>query len=149
MNYEQLYDTLTEREKAVAESLKAAGRLSRAIGKNTESGNLAEVKKIAQLLEETTDQLRGQVAEIRAEAEGFDVKAYFTGGDFTRQLLEACRAANIDVTGEKGTYEMFPYKVRVVGDGERSEEVWMDRKKIPSARPSAAPGPTKAGQEKL
>ena len=43
----------------------------------------------------------------------------------------------------------FPYKVRIYGDDEHAEEVWINRKKHPSVRPSAVADTIKAGQDKL
>mgnify|MGYP001075939106 CR=1 FL=1 len=52
----------------------------------------------------------------------------------------------MDVIGEFPVYEMFPYKVRI--DAE-TQEVWLDRKKVPGLRPRALAQFIKAGQEKL
>ena len=44
---------------------------------------------------------------------------------------------------------MFPYKVRVYGDDEHAEEVWINRKKVASFRPAAVADTIKQGREKL
>ena len=46
-------------------------------------------------------------------------------------------------------YEMFPYKVRIVGDEEHAAEVYINRKKVPSFRPSYIAETIRADREKL
>jgi len=70
-------------------------------------------------------------------------------GDFAEQVVDACRAKDIDVQGNKGIYEMFPYKVRVYGDEEHFGEVYLNRKKLPTCRPSFVADTIAAGKEKL
>ena len=149
MNYEELYNALQPDMKDLKDAASAAVRSQKAIVKNTDTGNLAEVKKALSLLEDALRKADTAAACLSAEISRFDTHEYFAGGDFSKQLLEACAAAEIDVKGEKGIYEMFPYKVRVVGDAEHAEEVYINRKKIPSFRPSHVASVIKAGQEKL
>ena len=52
----------------------------------------------------------------------------------------------IDVKGEKGVYEMFPYKIRIAAE---TQEVFMNRKKLATFRPSFVAETVHAGQEKL
>ena len=149
LNYEELYETLQPMEKALKDSAGAVTRLQKAIQKNTENGNLTEVKKNLEALAEAVDLLKERVDAVGAEVNAFDTKAYFVEGDFTRQLLAACEEKEIDVIGERGVYEMFPYKVRITGDMEHAEEVYINRKKLPSFRPSFVAETIRAGQEKL
>ena len=44
---------------------------------------------------------------------------------------------------------MFPFKIRVLGDEEHPAEVWMNRKKVASFRPSYVAGTVKASQDRL
>ena len=149
LNYEDLFNTLQGMDKSLKDSAGAVARLQKAIQKNTETGNLAEVKKGLSALSEAVEQLKARAAAMDAEVNGFDTKAYFTEGDFTRQLLEACGEKGIDVKGEKGVYEMFPYKVRILSDEEHAGEVYIDRKKAPSCRPAYVAELIRAGQSKL
>ena len=149
MNYEELYTELNERDKDLSDRVRTAGRLGKAVGKHTESGDLAKLREAARQLEEAAGEILRQAEAIRAGVEGFDARAYFADGDFTRQLLDACREAGVDVQGEKGVYEMFPYKVRIVGDGEHPEEVWLDRKKIPTVRPLTVANTIREGLDRL
>lgn len=149
LNYEDLFRTLQTLDKNLKDSAGAVARLQKAIQKNTEAGNLTEVKKGLAALNDTVEQLKTAASAMEAEVNAFDTGAYFTDGDFTRQLLEACAAREIDVKGEKGVYEMFPFKVRVYGDGENAGEVYIDRKKAPSCRPSYVADLIRAGQARL
>ena len=49
-NYEDLYNTLQPMEKALKDSAAAVTRLQKAIQKNTDSGNLTEVRKSLEAL---------------------------------------------------------------------------------------------------
>ena len=147
--YEALLETLKPLQKDVKDDAGAAVSAQKKIARNVEEGNLAEAKKQISALKEAAAQLIKQAETLQETLNGFDVQEYFVSGDFTRQLLDACRDREIDVKGEKGVYEMFPYRIRVLGDAERPAEVWMDRKKVPSCRPAFVADRVKKGQEKL
>lgn len=148
-NYEELYEALQPMEKALKDSAGAVVKYQKAIQKNTETGNLVEIRKLLDQFEEAETLLKERIAAVREKIEEFDTKAYFADGDFTKQLLEACAGQGVDVRGETGVYEMFPFKVRIVGDGEQEGEVWINRKKMPSFRPSYVAGVIHNDQEKL
>ncbi|MBQ6257966.1 MAG: hypothetical protein IJJ60_15350 [Clostridia bacterium] len=148
-NYEELFNTLQAMDKSLKDSAGAVAKLQKAIQKNTETGNLNEVKKGLSALTDAVEQLKARAASMDAEVNGFDTKAYFMDGDFTRQLLDACAEKDIDAKGEKGVYEMFPYKVRVLSDEEHAGEVYIDRKKAPSCRPAYVADLIRTGQAKL
>ena len=147
--YETLIDTLKPFQKSVKDGAAATVSAQKKIAKDVETGNLIEAKKLLTGLRETAAQLIRQTEAMENELNMFDVQDYFVSGDFSQQLLEACADRGIDVKGEKGVYEMFPYKVRVVGDSERPGEVWMDRKKVQSCRPAYVAETVKKGQDKL
>ena len=149
MNYETLLEELKSPVKGIKDLSGSTVSAQKKIQKNLELGNLTEVRKQLAALKEAADMLSVQTEALRAQVEGFDVQGYFVSGDFTRQLLESCEKKGIDVKGEKGVYEMFPYKIRVVGDDERPGEVWMDRKKVQSCRPEYVAETVRVGQEKL
>ena len=149
MNYEELYNTLQPDIKDLKDAASAAVRLQKTIVKHIETGNLAEVRKALDQMGEALEKAEAAATGLTAELDGFDTREYFAGGDFSRQLLEACAAEEIDVKGEHGVYEMFPYKVRVLGDEEHAEEIYVNRKKLPSFRPSYVASFIKAGREKL
>lgn len=146
MNYEELYETLQPMGKNLKDSANAVGRLQKAVLKDADNGNLTDMKKDLAALREAADLLQERIQAYETEASGFDTGEYFMSGDFTRQLLDACAAKNVDVKGEKGIYEMFPYKVRISAE---TEEVYMNRKKISSFRPAFVAETVRAGQEKL
>ncbi len=147
--YEALIEALKPFQKSVKDSAVATVSTQKKIAKDVETGNLTEAKKLLAGLKDTATQLIQQTEALETELNTFDVQEYFVSGDFTRQLLEVCKEKEIDVKGEKGVYEMFPYKLRVVGDAERTGEVWMDRKKVQSCRPAFVADTVKKGQVKL
>ena len=62
-------------------------------------------------------------------------------------MVEACQAREIDVRSlDAGNYEMFPYSVKVSAD---RQEITVNRKKVPTARPSWFADYIKKNQEKL
>ena len=147
--YEDFLTDIQSAGKGLKDSASAAVRLQKGLQKNLETGNLAEVKRIVSALDETIEQLRASADAVRAGIEGFDTREYFAEGGFSRQFLDACKEKGINVRGEKGVYEMFPYKVRVLGDAEHPGEVYIDRKKVPSFRPSYVAEVIRQGQAKL
>lgn len=147
--YETLMETLKPLQKSVKDGAAATVSAQKKIAKDVETGNLTEAKKLLAGLKETAANLIRQAEDMEETLNGFDVQDYFVSGDFTKQLLEACGSLGINVRGEKGVYEMFPYKIRVVGDAERQGEVWLDRKKVQSCRPVFVAETVKKGQEKL
>ena len=149
MNYEEFYNNLNPGQKELKDAVNSAVRQQKSLVKNIEEGNLTEVKKILPQLTDAVEKIKKQIDEIGSNVEAFDTKAYIVSGDYTRQMLEACRDAGVDVKGEKGIYEMFPYKVRIVGDEEHAEEIWINRKKHASVRPKTLAETIRAGQEKL
>jgi hypothetical protein len=149
MNYEELYNSLNPLQKELKDAANSAVRQQKSLVKNIDVGNLAEVKKIIPQISEAAANIQMKIREIEDKVEAFDTKAYVISGDYTKQMLEACRDVGIDVKGEKGVYEMFPYKVRIVGDEEHAEEIWINRKKHLSVRPKALAETIRAGQEKL
>ena len=85
-NYEELYAALQPLEKALKDSATAVTKYQKAIQKNTDSGNLAEVKKSLEAASEAAKLLTERIEAVREEVDGFDTRVYFAEGDFTRQL---------------------------------------------------------------
>lgn len=148
-NYEALLEMTVPLSKNVKDTANTTVRLQKAIQKNTENGNLAEAKKALGALQEAIVQLKERTDALQHEIDSFDEQEYFVSGDFTQQLLNACTEKKVDVKGEKGVYEMFPYKVRILGDAEHPAEVYMDRKKVPSVRPEYVAEVIRQGQIRL
>lgn len=147
--YEELYEELQPLEKALKDAAAQAVRFQKAIQKDTDAGNLVNLKKNLEMLEAAASSLKENIQAVSQVTEEFDTKDYFISGDFSKGLLDACRDKGIDVVGEKGVYEMFPYKVRILGDDEHDAEVYINRKKIPSFRPEFVAETIREGREKL
>ena len=148
-NYEEFYAEVLPLEKALKDAAGAIAKAQKNIAKNTASGNLAEARKLAAGLSEAIERLKSSADALTEQLDTLDVQTYFTDGDFTRQLLAACEQRGIDVRGEKGVYEMFPIKVRVLGDAEHAAELWLNRKKLPSFRPEFVADTIQIEQTKL
>ena len=149
MNYEDLLNGVQPALKAVKDGAAAVTKHQKPLAKNMDSGNLPEIRKEIAILKEQADALQAQVREIEQAVEGFDFQEYFVSGDFTRQMLDSCAEKKIDVVGEKGVYQMFPYKIKIVADEEHAPEVWQDRKKLNSFRPAYVAETIRIGRAKL
>lgn len=146
MDYELLYGELHAMEKKLKESLNAAQKLSKAIARDTENGDLKTLDKelsvYAELLETQTE----IVKNLQEAVDGFDSKTYFESGEFAGQMLALCEEKGVDVTGEYPVFEMFPYRVKF--DTE-NQDIYLDRKKVQCIRPRSFVDTVKAGQERL
>ncbi|MDO4268158.1 MAG: hypothetical protein Q4C73_06755 [Eubacteriales bacterium] len=67
-------------------------------------------------------------------------------GEFAQQMLAICEEKGVDVTGEYPVYEMFPYRVKF--DTE-NQDIYLNRKKVPSLRPLSFVQTVKDGQDRL
>lgn len=146
MNYEVLYRELMASEKQLADSAGQVQKACKAAVKDTEKGDL---KDLSRQLQAALDSAKSQIAAIeslQAALDGFDTAAYFESGDFTSQMLEYAREKGVDVAGENPVFEMFPYKVRVDAAG---QEVYLNRKKISSVRPSSVISQVATEQQRL
>lgn len=146
MNYEELYNNLQSLEKTLKDRQAAALKQYKNAVKNTEAGDVKSLSKnLEQLLSILADEQK-LAEDLKQNVENFDTKTYFESGDFAAQLLESCSEKEIDVKGEYPVYEMFPYKVKI--DAE-TQDVYVDKKRIPCARPAELAKQIKAGQDKL
>ena len=136
MDYEELYASLTAASKEVQDCLRVADESLKKAQHGAGTGNLAELSKALEQLSQAAQQMTARAANVQEEVAAFDTKEYFQSGEFARQMVAACRAKGIDVKGEKGIYEMFPFKVRVIGDADHAQEVNVNRRRLPTFRPS-------------
>ncbi len=146
MNYEELYAGLQAQEKTIKDQLAQLQKLFKAIGKESEGGDLKNLQKDLESMGQAAAAVSAAVASMQQQAGEFDTQAYFENGDFAEQMLEACRENQVDVRGEFPVYEMFPYRVRL--DTE-NQDIYLDRKKIQCMRPRSFAAMVKAGQERL
>lgn len=146
MDYEELYSRLQEGEKQLKDRLAAMQRISKAVAKETEAGDLKSLIRDLNTLAEEAGKQSAVLQELKDQAEQFDAKAYFENGDFAEQMLACCKEMGVDVQGTYPVYEMFPYRVRI--DTE-NQDLYLDRKKVACMRPGSFVQMVKAGQERL
>ena len=146
MNYEELYDLLQPVCKDLKDQSNLIGRMYKAIVKDVEAGNLKGVTKSLETMKSAIASLTAAANAMEEKTDAFDTEEYFKSGDFTAQMLDACREKEIDVIGESPVFEMFPYRVRI--DAE-NQEVFLDRKKITTMRPNALVSGIAASRAKL
>lgn len=146
MNYEELYQALQPEEKCVKDNLASLQKLFKAVGRETESGDIKSLVRDLNAMSQMAAACTAALEGMKHTVSEFDTRAYFENGDFAEQMLASCREKGIDVRGEFPVYEMFPYKVRL--DVE-NQDVYLDRKKVQCMRPQSLAGLVKSGQEKL
>ena len=146
MNYEELYANVTPMEKEIKDSASTITRLYKKIVKDTESGNIVEIRKSLELLAQAADTLSERTSVLEDQIGEFDQVAYFEDGQFIKEMLEECAKKEIDVIGESPVFEMFPYRVRIDAS---NQEVYLDRKKLPTMRPLSVAQTISTSREKL
>lgn len=146
MNYETLYQSLQTDQKSLKDAIALLQKLYKSISREMEEGDIKNLMRDITSMKETADRLTSSLESFEDTAESFDTKAYFESGEFTEQMLAACREKGIDVRGEFPVYEMFPYRVKV--DTE-NQDLYLDRKKVQCMRPQSFADIVQKGQEKL
>ncbi len=146
MDYENLYQDLQPDQKALKDALALLQKLFKSSCRETESGDVKNLIRDLSSMKEASSLLTSALESLEDTLKGFDAGAYFESGEFTGQMLEACRAKGVDVRGEFPVYEMFPYRVRV--DAE-NQDLYLDRKKVQCMRPQSFVDMVQKGQEKL
>lgn len=146
MNYENFYLDIQAQEKSVKDSLASLQKLFKAIGRETQSGDVKSLVRDLNAMAEAAASVSDVLEGMKETVSGFDTKAYFESGEFAEQMLESCREKGVDVRGEFPVYEMFPYRVKL--DAE-NQDVYLDRKKVQCMRPQELVDIVKSGQEKL
>lgn len=146
MDYEELYAKLQPLEKKMKDMTGTAQKLYKNMVKDTESGDIKDLSKVLNAFDELLEAQAALTASLRAEVEGFNSREYLESGEFAQQMLAICKEKGVDVTGEYPVFEMFPYRVKF--DTE-NQDIYLDRKKVPSLRPLSFVQTVKAGQDKL
>jgi len=84
--------------------------------------------------------------DLKELALSFNAREYMQSGDFAKQMLSYCESMGVNVRGDFPAYEIFPYKVKVDPD---NQDIYIDRKKLPCARPQYLVSDIKKNREKL
>ena len=132
INYETFYQEIRQGEKPLGEKLQHAQRCFKNITRDSERGDARKLIKDISELQVMISELLELADDLQNVAEGFDSLGYFESGEFTRQMIDCCRQQGVDIKGEAGTYEMFPFKVRI--DAE-NQDLYVNRRKVHCTRP--------------
>ncbi|MDO5425784.1 MAG: hypothetical protein Q4F41_18910 [Eubacteriales bacterium] len=146
MNYENFYSGMQPQEKAVKDNLASLQKLFKAIGRETDLGDIKSLSRDLNAMAEAASSLSAAIEDMKATVSDFDTKTYFENGEFAEQMLADCQEKGVNVRGEFPVYEMFPYRVKL--DVE-NQDVYLDRKKVQCMRPQSLVEIVKNGQEKL
>ena len=90
MNYEELYQDLQPDQKTLKDSLASLQKLFKVVSREVESGDLKSLAKDLSSMAEAAKTLTASLDKLQETVGSFDSKAYFEGGDFAKQMLEAC-----------------------------------------------------------
>jgi len=132
INYEEFYQNIQSSEKAIKDKLQQAQRSFKNITRDSEHGDVRKLLKDIDELRELSIELTAFSEKLQETAQGFDNQSYFESGEFTRQMIEQCKNQGVDIQGEAGVYEMFPFKLRI--DAE-NQDLYVNRRKMHCARP--------------
>lgn len=146
MNYENLYNELTSRNKTLNDASAAPVKYYKSMVKSIEAGDIKDIKKLILQYEEAVEKLSTLVSSYKEIVNQFDCEEYFNNGDFVSQMLKECEEEGIDVIGEAPVFEMFPYKVKIDA---ANQELYIDKKKVQCMRPKSFVSTVKKGQERL
>lgn len=146
MDYENLYQALQPDEKSLKDAIASLQKFFKAVCREVESGDLKSLSRDLGMMTETAVSLSASLESMKNIVEDFDANAYFESGEFTTQMLDACKEQSVDVRGEFPVYEMFPYRMKI--DVE-NQDLYLDRKKVQCMRPQSFVDIVKKGQEKL
>ena len=145
-DYESFRCVLSDAESRLKSLIMQAQKLDKSIAKNSEKGDYRSISRDVSMLTEVAQGISEATAEVGSVVSAFDYESFFSDGTFATSLLSECEALNIDTAGEFPVYEMFPYRVRI---DSANQEVWLDRKKIQSMRPSAVAEAIRSGLDRL
>jgi len=146
MDYEELLATYTNVHEQLKSQLAQQQKLLKRIEKSMDAGDLKNARKDSAAIVSASEEAAQTIKEACEIEDGADMEAYLASGDFERQLVEACKARNIDIIGENGSYEIFPYRLKV---NPSDEEVLINGKKAPGLRPAAIAELLETGRNKL
>ena len=133
MNYEDFLSEYQSCEKALGDAAKLVMKLQKAMAKETAMGDIKGARKDLESLRNASESLKGAIEAAGEALSSFDLQHYIESGDYASQLVDAVRAKDVDIAGESPVWEVFPFRVRL--DAE-SQEVYVNKKKLPSFRPS-------------
>ena len=132
-DYEVFYQGFQQLEKNLKEKVQHTQRSFKKIIKDSKTGNVKQLTRDIEELRVLADELAALSNDLQNAADNYDSRGYFESGEFTRQLIEYCKQYEVDIKGEAGVYEMFPFKLRV--DAE-NQDLYVNRRKVQCMRPA-------------
>ena len=146
MDYELFLADAQQCVKEVKDKTDAQTRAVNKIQKCINDGDINALPKLYGALRETSLEREDALNCLEALTSEFDGREYMANGDFAAQMLECCRQLNVDVKGSYPVYEMFPCRVTI---NPETQDVTVDRKRLPRLRPSKLIGDIKSELDKL
>jgi len=146
MDYEVLLASYSELADGLRAQLSQQQKLLKRIDKSMNAGDTRSAGKDLTQLAAAAAEAQDAIRALQALEDGVDMAEYLASGDFATQLVEACKARDIDIIGEDTSYEVFPYRLRI---GAQDEELLINGRKAPGLRPVAIAEQLSAGRTKL
>ncbi len=133
MDYESFYNEYLSVEKEIKDSAAKVFKLQKSIARAMEKGDVKSAKKDMQLLKAAIEKAYSDSLALSFSIDSFDNAEFYSSGEFASGLLSEFRRLGINAVGESPVYEIFPCKVRLDID---NQDVYLNRKKYPTSRPS-------------
>ena len=146
MDYELFYADAQVYAKEVKDKTDAQSRAVKKVQQCLADGDTNALPKLFSVLRDAAGEREDALNRLGSLVEGFNGQEYMESGDFAEQMLECCRQLDVDVKGSYPVYEMFPCRVTINPD---TQDVTVDRKRLPRLRPSKLIGDIKAELAKL
>ena len=146
MDYEQYFTEAQVFLRDIKEKTAAQAKAAKKIEKCITDGDIGALPKLFSSLRDAARLREEALDRLDALTAGFDGREYFSSGDFALQMIESCHQFGVDVQGSYPVYDMFPCRVTINAD---TQDVTVDRKKLPYMRPSKLVGSIKKELEKL
>ena len=146
MDYEQYFTDAQLCAKEIKEKTDVQSRAVKKLQKCLADGDMSALPKLIAAMRDAAREREDALSRLEALTSGFDGREYMSGGDFAAQMLEICRELDVDVQGTFPAYEMFPCRVTI---NPETQDVTLDRKRLPCLRPSKLISDIKAELDKL
>ena len=146
MDYEVFLADIQICVKEVKEKTDAQSKAVKKVQNCLVAGDVGTLPKLYKTMREASREREEALSRLESLTDGFDGQEYMASGDFAEQLLKCCQMLDVDVHGSYPVYDMFPCTVTINAD---TQDVTVDRKKIPCLRPSKLVSDIKKELDKL
>ena len=132
MDYELFFADAQICLKEVKDKTNVQTKTVNRVQKCIEDGDINALPKLYATLRDASREREDALNRLEDLTSRFDGREYMANGDYAAQMLECCRRLEVDVKGSYPVYEMFPCRITI---NPETQDVTMDRKRLPCLRP--------------